>query len=246
MRHLPIILKFFTVLGLFGLCTVGAAFYATAQMRVIGARYSQLVEGEDAATLLVSRANRNLQAAANAVANLEISGTDDENTAAMKALNEAGAKFFSYMKQAAAAAPDAAPAIGGLMARVHDVIDNACGNAVALGIAAEDPPDSAVAQQDYIKNCLPAFTAAIAAVTAQTQAMATLSTQRDALLRAATTRTILVTLIGMIGGILVVTGFSFVAINGWVIAPIKTLQAAMGRLAAGDLQTRVAGAGRRD
>jgi methyl-accepting chemotaxis protein len=246
MKNLPILVKIFAVFGLFGVFALGAAVYASWEMRMIGAHYSRLIGGDDAAALWVARANRNLQGMESAIANLEISGTDSENSAAMASLNAAQAKFFLYMKTAAAAAPDFSAQIGALEARAHGVIDHDCSTAIALGSAAEDPPESAAAQQDYITNCLPAFTAAITAVSAQTQAMASHSTQEDAVLQDATRRTILLTLTGMIGGMVLVIGLGFFAIRVWVTAPIRALQAAMRRLADGDLHTDITGAARRD
>jgi methyl-accepting chemotaxis protein len=246
MKNLPILVKIFAMFALFGGAALAAAAYATFQMQMISTQYSQLVDGDDSAALWVARANRNLQGVESAISNLEISGTDDENTAAMTAYNKADAKFFAYMKKAAAAAPDFAPDITALSARARDVIGNTCGTALALGSAAEDAPESAAAQQEYIRNCLPAFTDTIAQVTTQTQTMADRSAQAAAALRAATLRTILITFVGIICGMLVVTGLGVLVIKGWVTSPIRTLQAAMRRLAEGDLRTEIEGAERRD
>jgi methyl-accepting chemotaxis protein len=246
MKNLPIILKFFAVMGLFGMFAVGVAIYATSQMHAISASYSHLITGDDAAALWTARANRNLQATQTAIADLEISGTDTQNTAAMNMLTRAESKFTKYLQTAAAAAPEYAGQFKAMNAAAHDVIDNQCSVAVSLGSAAEDQPESVIAQQEYINHCLPKFDALINAVTAETQKISTQANQRDAALQAAVGRSIAVTLAGILIGLFLVVVFGYVAIRAWVISPISLLQAVMVRLSGGDWQTAIPGADRKD
>jgi methyl-accepting chemotaxis protein len=246
MKNLPIILKFFAIMALFGVFALAAAVYSTSQMHAISARYTQLITGDEAAAIWISRANRNVQAAQTAISDLEISGTDTQNTAAMNALNLAETKFSKYMKIAAAAAPEFAPEMKTLDASAHDVIDNQCSAAVSLGSAAEDQPESVAAQQEYITNCEPKFATLVPAFTAETQKIATQAGQRAASLQAAVNRSIAVTLAGIVIGLGLVLAFAYFAIRAWVISPITRLQAVMARLASGDMRAKVAGTERKD
>jgi methyl-accepting chemotaxis protein len=68
----------------------------------------------------------------------------------------------------------------------------------------------------------------------------------DDRLTAATTRTILVTYIGIIGGLILVGVAAFAGIRVWIVRPLQRQLATMGRLAAGDFGAEVEGVARRD
>ena len=61
MKNLPIIVKFLSIMGIFGLFAVGVAFYSTSQMRMINDQYKNLMEGKDRSALYLARSGRSVR-----------------------------------------------------------------------------------------------------------------------------------------------------------------------------------------
>jgi len=245
-KHASIMIKFLSIMGLFGVFALAVAFYSTSQMRMINASYSGLMKGNAHAAILVSRASRNLQTARAGISELEIANTETENARAESYINDGQQTFSNDMDQAAVALPSESDTLATLKAQGLAVLSQDCRNSLSMGRAATSTAQDIEAQQEYLNNCAPAFPPITDALKAEVQKLSTAADTGAASLNAETSKTVFFTYAGIIAGLALVLAAGFFAIRAWVIAPITRLQAGMARLASGDLQAEVAGAERRD
>ena len=85
MKHVSLIGKFITLMSFFGIFVTATAFYSAINISSIDEDYGNLLDRESKATLMLARANRSIQAAHAAIADLLIARTEDTNTAALSA-----------------------------------------------------------------------------------------------------------------------------------------------------------------
>jgi methyl-accepting chemotaxis protein len=246
MKNVPIILKFLSVMAIFGLFALGIAVYSTSQMRDIDKGYTALMAGEDHAAFMIARANRGFASARDGIAESTITVTDAQNAAAKAVLDEGEQRFGSSMDTAAQAAPDRASEIEALKAQGLDIIDNQCGKTLRDALAATTPAQDQAAQQQFLNDCSPKFPPFQATLTAEVDSMAKEAQAQNDDLTTVTNTTIAITYGAIIGGLVLVMGIGFFAIRAWVIRPVAGLQTVMGRLAAGELKTEVSGIERKD
>jgi methyl-accepting chemotaxis protein len=246
MKNIPIILKFLSVMGIFGVFAIAVAIYSTSQMRGIDNAYTALMDGNAAATLDIAQANRNLQSARGAIADILIANTPAEDDAAKTAMTTAEQTFSNDMDKAATAAPAFSSDISTLKAQGLDVIDNQCAAAIAAGVKATAAADIISSQQMYLNDCSPKFPPIATSMTAETDKISAATSQQDDALTGVTDNTIDITYTAIIGGLVLVMAIGFFSIRAWVITPIKMLQTVMGKLASGDLKANVIGTERKD
>jgi methyl-accepting chemotaxis protein len=245
-KHLPITFKFLGIMSLFGVFALGMAAYAALQMRGIDAGYRALMTGDATTTLDLARANRYFVEAHAGVADLMLGGSESANLAATAALKKNAQDFSDFMDHAAAAAPAQAAAIADLKARGLAIIGPACHAPIQLATAAETAADINAAQQSYLSGCAAKFPEISQEIVDQLQGMIAGTDAARASLAGQTVSTILVTILGIAGGLALVMGLGMLAMRAWIVAPIGALRAVMARLAGGELGAEVPGAERRD
>jgi len=243
---MPIIAKFLSVMGIFGLFAIAVAVFSASQMRDINNSYTMLVEGNAAATVDIARANREVQATRGDISDLMIADTQADNVAAKAEITAAEQAYTDDLAKAAAAAPAFAADIDALSTQGLSVVDDQCAASIAAGLKATAPADVLASQQMYLTDCSSKFPPLVAAVAAENDRIAAATTQQAAALSGVTGSTIGITYAGIIGGLVVVMAIGFFAIRAWVVMPIKGLQAVMGRLAGGDFKASVEGGDRGD
>jgi len=243
---MPIIAKFLSVMGIFGLFAIAVAVFSASQMRDINNSYTTLVEGNAAATVDIARANREVQATRGDISDLMIADTQADNVAAKAEITAAEQAYTDDLAKAAAAAPAFAADIDALSTQGLSVVDDQCAASIAAGLKATAPADVLASQQMYLTDCSSKFPPLVAAVAAENDRIAAATTQQAAALSGVTGSTIGITYAGIIGGLVVVMAIGFFAIRAWVVMPIKGLQAVMGRLAGGDFKASVEGGDRGD
>jgi len=246
MRNVPIIFKFFAVMGLFGLFALGVAFYAASQMRDIDNNYTLLLAGNAAAEVKITRASRYLQTARAAIEMAQIATDAESDQAAANEFADADANFKSYLDDAAQEAPADASAIEALKSEGVNVLETSCSTAMQMGKAATTDAQNVAAQAEYLAHCGPLFPAVTSDLKGLTDRILSETQADDDNLTVVTDHTIEIMYGGIIGGLALVLTIGFFAIRGWVIAPLKGLQAVMERLAGGDLRADVLGADRKD
>ncbi len=245
MKNIPIVGKFIAIMAVFGVFSIGVAFYTGAQLRAIDTSYSNLLSGESNAALYLARANRSMQNMRAAIGDLALSRTPELNAAAEKEMLTAKESFVKFIDNAAKAVP-ADTAIGGLKTEVLKIIDELCGPTVAAAKSAVDEAAVVASQNKFLNECQPHFAAVAPKFTEVTTHMTEAAITRSAALTDETNATARNSLIGVIAGIAIVLGLGFVAIRSWLVRPIRSLSDTMGTLAGGDLSVDVEGTERRD
>ncbi len=237
LNNLPIIAKFMAVMALFGLFSLGTAFYAAHQMQTIDDRYSALIGGNGAASVDVARANRSLIGMEAGIAELMAAETPAGNIAAKALLDHSTAELQHFVERAAQEAP----------AQAEDLVTNQCALAITEGASSNaGTAAGTAATNEYFNNCAPYFPPVVAAFSAAVDTISTATNTDSDSLTATTENTVLITYSGVIGGMVLVMALGFFAITAWLVTPVKRLQAVMGKLAQGDLAADVPGTERKD
>jgi methyl-accepting chemotaxis protein len=247
LNNLPIIAKFMAVMALFGLFSLGTAFYAAHQMQTIDDRYSALIGGNGAASVDVARANRSLIGMEAGIAELMAAETPAGNIAAKALLDHSTAELQHFVERAAQEAPAQADSLRGIEARAEDLVTNQCALAITEGASSNaGTAAGTAATNEYFNNCAPYFPPVVAAFSAAVDTISTATNTVSDSLTATTENTVLITYSGVIGGMVLVMALGFFAITAWLVTPVKRLQAVMGKLAQGDLAADVPGTERKD
>jgi methyl-accepting chemotaxis protein len=246
MKNRSIIVKFLSIMALFGVFAVATTIYSTGQMRRIDDRYSALLAGESAAALEMSRANQALGSVRSAIAELQIAVTDAENAAAASYLSDAHTQFETDMDHAATLSPSDAPAIKALEAQGNAVTDTTCAKAITMGRTADTDTLAIASQAEFMARCLPAFPPVQVRIRAEADQLRTAVQQADDHLTLVTDRTILIAYGAIIGGLILVIGIGIFTVRAWITTPINALMKTMSRLSSGDFTAEVGDAARRD
>jgi methyl-accepting chemotaxis protein len=246
LKNRSIIVKFLSIMMLFGVFAIMTTVYSTGQMRVIDARYTSLLAGESVAELDMARANHALSDVRDAIAELQIADTDAQNAAAAAFLKRSREAFDGFMDRAALKVPAVADDIRNLHARGDAVIDTTCGQAIALAAAANTSALAEASQREFMATCLPAFPPLQAAIAAKRDQVTAMTGRDDDHLTSVTNRTILIAYAAIIGGLILVIGLGILGVRAWITAPINALMRTMGRLSSGDYTAEVGDADRRD
>jgi methyl-accepting chemotaxis protein len=246
MKNRSIIVKFLSIMALFGVFAIATTVYSTGQMRVIDNRYSALLAGETEAALQMARANRALSDVRSAIAEVEIADTAAEDAAASTYLDRAHREFDRDMDLAARLSPADAPDIKTLEAQGDAVVNTTCAQAITLGKAANTAALAVASQGAFMASCQPAFPPLQVGIRAEADHARATARQIDDHLTDVTDRTILIAYGAIIGGLILVIGIGIFTVRAWITNPIDALMKTMSRLSSGDFTAEVADAARRD
>jgi methyl-accepting chemotaxis protein len=245
-KNIPIIGKFLSILALFGVFAVGSTVYSALQMRGIDSGYKAIADSITQAELLLLRSNRIFLGMKADVAQIVIDtdpATDAKDLAAVKAER---AEFDMAMSAAAAASPAHSNELLTIKSQADALMDNGCAATVIDGSKATTAAETAVVQAEYLASCSSGFAPISAAIIVARKAMDAEADEQMAAISAATSNAIMLTYAMVLGGLTMVMLAGFFGIRAWVVKPVKNLQAAMARLAGGDLRAEVAGTERKD
>ena len=245
MKNVPVFGKILMIIGMLGVFILGVCVYSTSQMRKIDDGYSAVLAHESAAGLHLARANRAIQHARAAIANLLIASTPADNEAAMKDVAEARKKVVDYMDKAIAAMP-ADTALPELKAAALDVIDNGCSASIKAGAAATEDAAILASQKLYLHECSPLFAPLAAKFKDKTDQLGAVVDKLNADSTAVTNQTVALTYGLVLGGLAMVVAVAFFAVRSWITTPLSGMIVTMGRLARGDFAAEVGGQDRQD
>jgi methyl-accepting chemotaxis protein len=245
MKNIPIVGKFIAIMAVFGIFSIGVAFYTGAQLKSIDTSYSNLLEGESNAALYLARSNRSMQNMRAAIADLVLLRSPELSEAAYKEIQTARESFVKFIDSATKAVPSNAD-IPGLKTAVLKIIDEACVNAITAGRAASEEAAVIASQNIFLNECQPEFAKIAPKFTDVTTKMTEAAAASSVALTDETNATARNSLIGVLAGVAIVLGIGFVAIRSWLVRPIRSLSDTMGVLAGGDLSVDVEGTERRD
>ncbi|MVA22882.1 methyl-accepting chemotaxis protein [Agrobacterium vitis] len=245
MKNLPIIGKFLTIMALFGVFSLGVAGYAGIRILGIDQSYTDLLSQDSAAATAVSRANRNLQGARTAIAELTIARSDKDNASAEQEIQTSRASFVKFMDIAIAAAPRH-PDLANIKAEGVRILDTVCTNTIALGKDSGSDDKITAAQNAFVQECQPAFKAMTPKFIQLVNDFNDSTDKKSNALSEGSSQAVMVTVGGIIVGLLIVLTIGFFAIRSWLVMPIRKVAETMETLAGGDLSVEVAGIERRD
>ncbi|MGD9480153.1 HAMP domain-containing protein, partial [Shinella sp. G-2] len=245
MRNIPVIGKFLVILFAFGLFVAGVTAYSTSRTAFIDASYSDLMEQDSTATLMLARASRSLVSARSAIADILLSRDADAKKAAVADMRLSEGFFTKQMDSASAAAPENTR-IKSIKTTALDALNGKCGSLIEAASAALGEADVDRTQGEFAATCRPAFTAVIAEITDEIGKITASAETRHAALQETTRSTILTTILAVVIGLAVVLIAGFFAVRAWIARPLNTLAGTMTTLANGNLDITVAETERRD
>ena len=245
MKNIPIVGKFIAIMAVFGIFSIGAAFYTAAQLKAIDTSYSHLLEGESSAALYLARANRSMQNMRAAIGDLVLSRTAELNANAEKEIVTAKESFVKFIDSAAKAAPENTE-IPALKTAVLKIVDETCQATLAAARTATEEQAVVASQNKFLSECQPQFAEVAPRFTSVTTAMTEASEATSSRLTEETGSIARNSIIGVVIGLSIVLCMGFVAIRSWLVRPIRALSNTMDTLAGGDLAVEVDGTERRD
>ncbi|THF52314.1 methyl-accepting chemotaxis protein [Allorhizobium terrae] len=245
MKNVPIIGKFFTIMGLFGLFAVMVAVYSNLQIQAVNSGYKGLLSEESSAAINLSRANRALQGARAAIGDILMSRTEALNVSAAKDLEKRRGDFIRYMDAASKAMPEE-KRIDGLKSDGLSLVDQACKSAVEAAAKTIEVAAIMIAQQEFLTACQPGFGPMTDRFSALVQDVTKTLADETVRLSDDASSSGLLTMVGIILGVLAVLVFGFFGIRAWVVTPVRGLASTMEVLASGNFTAQVDGIDRRD
>jgi methyl-accepting chemotaxis protein len=240
MKNIPIIGKFLSILGVFGIFAILVTSYSTSEMRVIENNNNHLIGGPIQALIAVTRADRSITGANVDLAQLVI----DTNVLSRKAIlgdvDYHMSTFKRLMDQAAQDYPKAATDILTLENNGEQVVNGDCAGVIQAGAQGTS------AQAAYLGGCSTKLTQVINDTTDELRSFVGVSNATQASLTATTGNTIVVSFTAVLSMLVLVMLGGFFGIRAWVVTPLKKQLAAMSRLSGGDYKAEVFGAERKD
>nr|WP_210347930.1 methyl-accepting chemotaxis protein [Agrobacterium rosae] len=233
------------VFAIFGVFALGVAGYSASQMKAIDTSYSDLIARDNEGALAVQGANRSLQTGRAAMADMMIAFTEEGNAKAGVEVNTSRRTFIDYMDRAMTLMPSNLR-LSELKADGLSVFDKACTRAIALGSTASNIDEALASQKVFGQECQPVFAIIGEKFVAETRLIADHNASESERLTSTSNFTALSSIAGVIGGFLVVLTLGVVAIQSWLVSPIRKLVETMVILAGGDFSTNVGGTSRRD
>jgi methyl-accepting chemotaxis protein len=245
MKNVPIIGKFLTIMVAFAVFVLVVAFYSDSQIKAVDSGYKGLLSEESAAATNLSRANRGLQAARAAIGEILMARTDELTASAAQDLEKRRNDFVKYMDIAMAALPHE-QRIKDLKADGLTLVDQTCKPAIDAGRSTTEVNGIIASQQMFLKQCQPGFGPISDRFSALVQDVVKAVDDETKDLSRSARNSAMVTMLGIVGGVVLVMMFGFFGIRAWIVAPVRGLSSVMGTLAAGNFTVEVDGAERRD
>ncbi|TWF57329.1 methyl-accepting chemotaxis protein [Neorhizobium alkalisoli] len=245
MKHVSIVVKFATIMALFGLFAIAIAGYSASRIYYMNGAYSDLLAHQNKAALMIARANRSMQMARSAIADILVSRTEEGNLAAKSDLDKALDSFVQRMDGASAVVPTDEK-IPLLKAEGLSIVNTACAPSVKRGMAATTEDEIKQAQMSFLTECQPLFAPYTKKSTTITDELIAESDAKSSELDDSANRIAMTTVGSVIIGLAAVLIIGFFAVRAWIIRPIKNLQDSMLALAGGDLSVTVPGTERSD
>ncbi|MCY1668910.1 methyl-accepting chemotaxis protein [Rhizobium sp. SL86] len=245
MGNLPILAKFFIIMGMFALFALGVTINASIAMKDVDADYNALIDHDSTASVAIARANRNLQSMRAAIGDIIMATDQAVLNRSQEEFTDTRARFAEMMDSAIAALPQERQ-LQDLKAEGLRIVDVSCRAVIEAGMATTDPVQNQKIQAQFYEKCQPDFLRLGDTMTQNTMRILKSATEKGDALTAKTSSTVITMLVIISAGIVAVCAFGFMIIRLSVIKPIHTLASTMGVLANGDLTVTVEGAERRD
>jgi methyl-accepting chemotaxis protein len=238
-KNLALQWKVISLLALLAAVSFGVIVYAGTQIDTVNTINGQIIDGPAAATVAMSRCNRDLRQAEAGLMASVIAGTSDEARAAETAIATAMASYEQQNGIAAKAFPSGAIQIAAILDQAKSAV-SACKKAAA------DVKAGAPAYSTMQESCVADLDATAAASSAFN---ATITAEEDRLDQAADVvayHSELIAGLVMVVVSLVTIGLAIVVTRRFIVGPVKDSLNVMEALGRGELEVDVPHAGRKD
>lgn len=245
MKNISIVGKFLTIMAAFGLFILAVVTYSGTQIWKIDSNYSALLTEEARAAQNLIRANRSFQTARASIGEMTIVYTKEASNRAFDDFRKAAGEVQQKFDIAIAALPSES-VLGTLQSRALRVLNESCKPTINLASVATTEAQVKAAQEMFLSSCQSLFGPITAEIVAATEMFVKAADDKSTALTEVSTSTIMTTFAIVVTGLIVVLLGGFFAIRTWMVSPIKSLAATMGRLAASDFTVEVGGTERKD
>jgi len=243
--NLPILWKITLQLALLGILSVCAVLYVGTELERTASVYGVVLDGPAKGVADLVRANREVAWVDRSVYKLAGSTTDAGNQAAVADIAEARTNLGQRLDDAKREMPDEALGIENFRGQINTALDDKCATTMHYAESTL-ASDNAKAIDHMISDCDPVLGTIITAISNKALDITKHNDETSAQLRATAWQTVLVGSASVVTGILVIVGLSVYLTLTGIGRPIRSLVAAMGGLANGDLNTGVPGTDRHD
>ncbi len=245
-NNLNMIWKIVCLLLVLGAVSIGGAIFAVQTMESIDTRYSELIDGPDAAQIRIARSARLAAQASIAIYRNIVAASEADSASANAAFETAVGGLRQQLAEAARLVPDFAADIQGMERNLTSALSGACGEVIKLANTTTDAEGISRLGAQMEKTCEPLLSAIIqGAVDANIKIGATVQKQSEEA-TATVDRMGLLTLGLMVAATLGVTGVAVLLARGGIVAPIGRIMQTMDAMGRGDLSGTVTGTERRD
>lgn len=245
-NNLPMIWKIICLLIMLSIVSIGGALYAGSQMIAIDTTYSGLIEGPQAATRSLARANRMAVSVSQDVYQLIAASNAEDNKAAVQEINNDKNSAYSYIDDAIKQSPKHTSNINIVKESIREAIDVKCSQVIKVAATSTTVEENAKAATMMKSTCAPALDAVSAAATRVNNEIIADVGRQSAQATETAHRTDKIVLGSISLATLAVMGLSVVLVRGGIVAPINQVIAAMGAMGRGELDNAVEGVQRKD
>jgi len=245
MRNISITGKFLILLGAVGLFVGAVTTYSSSQMLSIDDSYRAVINGENAASTALARANRSMQTARAAIGDLLMSHDDGLNRSALAEYQSARDSFMRSMDSASTAI-GGDPEIGVLKAQGLQLLDVTCRSSIEQASSSTSDAEIQSSQVKFLSECQPLFPQLSKRFTEKTQKLMENAAGRTHQVEADARSAVWKTTSIIAGGLLVFLIAGLYGVRHWLVSPVKALSVTMARLANADYAAAVADTDRRD
>ncbi len=245
MRNISIIGKFLILLGAVGFFVGAVTAFSSSQMMAIDVNYRGVINGENAASTALARANRSMQTARAAIGDLLMSHDDDLNRSALAEYQAAHDGFVKSMDSASIAI-GSDPDIGALKLQGLQLLDVTCKSSIEQASASTSDAEIQSSQAKFLTECQPQFPLLSKRLIDKTQKLmesaTALTHQVEANANSAVWKTVGIIASGLLAFLIA----GLLGVRHWLVSPLKALSVTMARLANADYDAPVADTNRRD
>jgi methyl-accepting chemotaxis protein len=242
LKNMPMLAKVLALLSLMAVVSVAAAGFASWQITAITDDYDAALVGPARANVALSRAGHHAVAMSRAILGQVTADDADSSATAEKEAGVSQSSFDAEMNLAIKLMPERQKEFTDLQGAYKSVLGSTCQETIR--IAKTGSRDAAITHMNT--ECGPKLAEVIAdlsgmvdqTIVANEGLVHRLSKQAD--------EVVMVTLVSVLGGLALVTGFAIWLTRSGIVAPMKRLNDSMASMAKGQLAVDVPGQERKD
>lgn len=238
--------KVVSLLLVLGIASLGGAFYATQQFKVIDDLSDQIISGPAAAAANSARAGRFVIVAQSSIYRNILAMTDEDNRASVREREDALRAFDEQIATERKLVPSMADKFDAVSRQAHAAVTGACSETIRLANESTTPEGNAKAAGLMEKECRPAFAEVIKNLVSNTDELMALRDRMNDETAVIIQSGARLTLGSIVGAIVVIIGVAVYLVRSGIVAPIRGSMSMMEMLGRGELDNAVPGTDRGD